>query len=138
MPLVRYDVGDQAFAVEGPCPCGRTLPSFGDIQGRWRRITTLPPGAWARWVAIVYGFADLPEDLAGALRQYQAHQRADGTWDLRIRAVGDKAQAIGAFVQRQFASAVPGEAPPMRIIATDQFLGKEGKFQDFVSDFMTA
>ncbi|HAJ75342.1 MAG TPA: hypothetical protein DCM64_02695 [Gammaproteobacteria bacterium] len=28
MPLIRYETGDLAKAVEGPCPCGRTLPSF--------------------------------------------------------------------------------------------------------------
>ena len=42
MPLIRYDTGDLAQAVEGPCPCGRTLPSFGEIAGRYRRFAGLP------------------------------------------------------------------------------------------------
>ena len=33
MPLLRYDADDLGTAVEGPCPCGRTLPSFGDVVG---------------------------------------------------------------------------------------------------------
>lgn len=37
MPLLRYDAGDLAKAVAGSCPCGRTLPAFGEIIGRYRR-----------------------------------------------------------------------------------------------------
>jgi len=34
MPLVRYEIGDYAVAVEGSCRCGRTLPLIGQILGR--------------------------------------------------------------------------------------------------------
>jgi phenylacetate-CoA ligase len=34
MPLVRYDIGDHAVAVEGMCECGRTLPRLARIVGR--------------------------------------------------------------------------------------------------------
>lgn len=34
MPLVRYEIGDFAVAVEGTCECGRTLPLLGRIAGR--------------------------------------------------------------------------------------------------------
>jgi phenylacetate-CoA ligase len=38
MPLIRYEVGDRAsfssFSPENSCPCGRTLPTLGSIEGR--------------------------------------------------------------------------------------------------------
>jgi hypothetical protein len=34
MPLVRYDMGDYAVAIEDKCSCGRTLPLIGNIIGR--------------------------------------------------------------------------------------------------------
>ena len=33
-PMIRYDTGDLAIAVEGPCQCGRTLPLMGRVAGR--------------------------------------------------------------------------------------------------------
>ena len=44
MPLLRYDADDLAIAVDGPWPCGRTLPSFGDVVGRYSRVAFLPEG----------------------------------------------------------------------------------------------
>src|SRR5262245_47593027 len=38
MPLIRYDTGDIATSVPGPCSCGLTLPAFGDLVGRYSRI----------------------------------------------------------------------------------------------------
>ena len=34
MPLVRYEIGDYAIAVDGACSCGRTLPLMGRVVGR--------------------------------------------------------------------------------------------------------
>lgn len=34
MPLIRYEIGDYAFAAENGCRCGRTLPRIGAIGGR--------------------------------------------------------------------------------------------------------
>jgi phenylacetate-coenzyme A ligase PaaK-like adenylate-forming protein len=34
MPLIRYEIGDYAIAVEGSCRCGRTLPLIGHVLGR--------------------------------------------------------------------------------------------------------
>jgi phenylacetate-CoA ligase len=52
MPLLRYEVGDLAsLAPDGQCPCGRSLPLMGNIQGRlsdvlhWSsgRMVAIPP-----------------------------------------------------------------------------------------------
>jgi phenylacetate-CoA ligase len=34
MPLVRYEMGDYALALDGDCGCGRTLPRIGNVVGR--------------------------------------------------------------------------------------------------------
>jgi phenylacetate-CoA ligase len=34
MPLIRYEIGDYAFAAENGCRCGRTLPRIGNVGGR--------------------------------------------------------------------------------------------------------
>ena len=34
MPLLRYEIGDYAFAAENGCRCGRTLPCIGSVGGR--------------------------------------------------------------------------------------------------------
>ena len=34
MPLIRYEIGDYAFASENGCRCGRTLPCIGAVGGR--------------------------------------------------------------------------------------------------------
>ncbi|MBW1879894.1 MAG: phenylacetate--CoA ligase family protein [Deltaproteobacteria bacterium] len=140
MPLLRYDADDLAVAVEGPCPCGRTLPSFGEVIGRYRRIAALPRGTWRRWGAIQLALHTMPPNLAATLRRYQVRQFRDEHWALKIDATGDHAEAIGAWVRPRFAEAVEGdEAPPLTVVATDRFEGDLlGKFQSFLSDFMPA
>lgn len=32
--LLNYRIGDRARMLEGPCPCGRTLPRLGGLEGR--------------------------------------------------------------------------------------------------------
>src|SRR5260370_20307027 len=34
MPLIRYEIGDYAFAAESGCRCGRTLPCIRTVAGR--------------------------------------------------------------------------------------------------------
>jgi phenylacetate-CoA ligase len=44
MPMIRYDTGDLAVAMAGSCPCGRSLPVIGSIEGRARCAVTLADG----------------------------------------------------------------------------------------------
>lgn len=53
VPLVRYETGDLAVAGEGPCPCGRTLPLLGSIEGRARDAVSLADGRVLTTRAIV-------------------------------------------------------------------------------------
>ncbi len=78
MPLIRYDADDLAEVVDGPCPCGRTLPSFGAVQGRYRRMAHLPEGTLKRWGAIQFALHILPSELKSTVRRYQAIQDSQG------------------------------------------------------------
>jgi len=46
MPLVRYRLGDRArlSAETEPCPCGRRLPRFAEIEGRSDDVLVTPDG----------------------------------------------------------------------------------------------
>ncbi|HZC42899.1 MAG TPA: hypothetical protein VE195_01920 [Acidobacteriaceae bacterium] len=46
MPLIRYEIGDLASldSTEMHCPCGRSLPLIGNIQGRTSDFLRLPSG----------------------------------------------------------------------------------------------
>ncbi|MGC1870123.1 MAG: hypothetical protein WA700_04125 [Acidobacteriaceae bacterium] len=45
MPLIRYEIGDLAsLDSEMRCPCGRSLPLIGNIQGRTSDFLRLPSG----------------------------------------------------------------------------------------------
>jgi phenylacetate-CoA ligase len=45
MPLIRYDTGDRGTALAGGgCSCGRSLPVFGEIEGRSDDVLVTPDG----------------------------------------------------------------------------------------------
>jgi phenylacetate-CoA ligase len=45
MPLIRYEIGDLAsLDSDMHCPCGRSLPLIGNIQGRTSDFLCLPNG----------------------------------------------------------------------------------------------
>lgn len=137
MPVLRYDTGDAARVVEGPCPCGRTLPSFGEVRGRYRRLAFLPPHTWPRWGAIQIAIHRLPTDLQGSVARYQAHQHTDGTWTVRVRLQRPVLSALAEHLITAFSRAVPDEPPPpLRVIPVETFpLDQARKFQSFLSDF---
>lgn len=68
MPLIRFDLGDVVDASpEGPCPCGRTLPTVGRIHGRSVDAIATPDGRLITAAAIV--FNGVPGILRGQLVQ---------------------------------------------------------------------
>jgi phenylacetate-CoA ligase len=56
MPLIRYRVGDrgQPATEPGPCPCGRSLPLMGPIDGRTNDVLVTPDGRQAARVGAVF------------------------------------------------------------------------------------
>lgn len=137
MPLLRYDADDLAEVVDGPCPCGRTLPSFGAVQGRYRRSAYLPEGTFQRWAAIQLNLYRLAARNPAAVRRYQAYQDAGGDFELRIDCNQEVLDGIDAALRQEFAAAYPDTTTPdLTILRTDEFIGAgERKFQNFVSEF---
>lgn len=88
MPLIRYDTGDIAMVAEGPCPCGRTLPSFGEIVGRYRRYAGLPAGTRERVRELQTAIGDMPPEFVRNLRRYQVYQDRENRFEVRVSAAG--------------------------------------------------
>jgi phenylacetate-CoA ligase len=43
-PLLRYEIGDLATTMSGPCACGRGLPRIGNVTGRTSDVLYSPEG----------------------------------------------------------------------------------------------
>jgi phenylacetate-CoA ligase len=137
MPLLRYDADDLAVVADGPCPCGRTLPSFAEIIGRYRRLAHLPQGTWAIWQAFRVAIERMPPELSAPLRQYQLHQHRDGRFELRVVAAQLLAPAFGEYLQAAWRAGPAGDAVPLRIAELDRIPPGPGhKLQNFTSDFV--
>jgi phenylacetate-CoA ligase len=136
MPLLRYDTDDLGEVVEGPCPCGRTLPAFGEVRGRYRRLACLPPGTWDHWLAIQRALRAMPPELVRPLRQYQLHQRADKGCVLRLVAAGVLAPAFHERLASAWHDADATQALALEIVEVDQIPKSAGvKLQSFTSAF---
>ena len=60
MPLVRYRVGDRGRPASGapPCPCGRSLPAMGPVDGRTNDLLLTPDGRQVFWLnPVFYGLS---------------------------------------------------------------------------------
>jgi phenylacetate-CoA ligase len=135
MPMIRYDSDDMATAVAGPCPCGRTLPSFGSIAGRYRRYTSLPEGTRPRVDAIETAIHSMPLHLLTNLRRYQVYQYCDNTFELRLRLAASMPEEFAERVRLAWKQAASMPLP-LTIVEMDEIpAGPGGKVQDFDSEF---
>jgi len=80
-PFIRYLTGDLAVArPPAPCPCGRTLPRFGPVEGR---VTDTMRDADGNPVeGILFNILFL--NMAKHTRQFQVVQRSDRRLVLRV------------------------------------------------------
>lgn len=70
MPLIRYQIGDQASRLDDECPCGRALPLLGPIEGRIMDIIVTPDGRFDY-------YSGLGETLREThVEQFQIHQHS--------------------------------------------------------------
>ncbi len=141
MPLFRYDTGDIAEVASGPCPCGRLLPSFAGIRGRYRRIALLPDGVWNYWVSFNMALHHMDDDLMKPLRKYQMHHKHDGSFDLRLVTSSPLDPEFNNTIIRYWNGEGPQEAnlkkptPTLNILIVDDIqVGKSNKFESFISD----
>ena len=139
MPLIRYDTGDLAEAVSGPCPCNRTLPSFGDIVGRYSRIAFLPPKTMARVAALREAIENMPTELASDLREFQIHQFADNRMELRFVVRSAPPNAFFERLRAEWARVTDQGEPELAMRRVDEIpRSPGGKTEVFTSDFMPA
>jgi phenylacetate-CoA ligase len=138
MPLLRYDTGDMARSVAGPCPCGRTLPSFADLVGRYSRIAFLPDGTLQRVGALRTALEEMPPAAVRGLRQFQIHQFRDHSFEMRLLMAGELQASLTNALAGAWREA-GSTAFPLHIVQVDAIARSPGgKFQDFTSDFMPA
>jgi phenylacetate-CoA ligase len=135
MPLLRYDTGDLAEAVAGPCPCGRTLPAFGEVAGRYRRFSGLPPGTRDRVNGLLGAISKLPPGLLEFLREYQIHQDRENRFTLRLKTVGTVPETFATEMQRAWRVLGGSPPAPLAIAAVERIpRSPSGKHLDFTSD----
>jgi phenylacetate-CoA ligase len=79
MPLIRYDLGDYAVAMEERCSCGRTLPLIGKILGRGINLFRLRDGRILSPWKLVDPLKALPE-----VKQVQIVQEAVDRYTVRF------------------------------------------------------
>ena len=139
MPLLRYDTGDLAEAVDVHCPCGRTLPAFGDVTGRYSRIAFLPEGTLGLVGTLSAAVGEMPAQHAQGLRQIQIHQYRDNRFELRVAAASPLPPAFAQIVHTAWALANVADKHPLDIVEVREIPRPPGgKFQAFTSDFMPA
>ena len=143
MPLLRYVSDDVALALDGPCPCGRTLPSFGDIVGRHSQMAGLPEGTLALVSALRGTMEELPDELARGIREYQVRQNTAGGFELRLVLAGSLAPGLRDHVmgiwRRALAATGTGAKPPLSILEAGEIpRAASGKFFYFVSELARA
>lgn len=80
MPLIRYEVGDIATALEAtPCPCGRVFPRIANLRGRVTDFLVTPDHYRISGVPLASIAADLPQ-----VRQVQLLQTEPARVQLRV------------------------------------------------------
>ncbi len=139
MPLIRYDTGDLAELAVGPCLCGRTLPAFTAIHGRYRRLALQPKDSWAYLIAIQRAFSLrlIAADLLAPIRQYQLHQYRNQSYELRIRASHPLSSAFHRHVRKFWEEATEEPTHPLAIVQMEEIpWGRALKFEYFTSDFV--
>ena len=142
MPLIRYVTDDVAQALGGSCPCGRTLPAFGEVIGRHSQMVNLPAGTLPLANALRGAMERLASPLSRPVREYQVHQDAAGDFELRVKSAGPLAAGFRDHVMeiwRRALAARPPAATPDPALSIREVesiaLAPSGKFFHFVSDF---
>jgi phenylacetate-CoA ligase len=135
MPLLRYDTDDLAEAVSADCPCGRTLPSFGRVYGRYSRIAYLPEGTLWRVGIIREAIEANPDELARNLRQYQIYQSGDDAFEVRLACTAPLPEKFLQNIQRKWMDAGNGGLGLTFTQVASIPRGPGGKHQEFDSAF---
>lgn len=134
MPLLRYDTGDLATVAAGPCPCGRTLPSFAALCGRRLHLAQLPPDTYRQREVLHSVLEQLPARAWRGLRQYQIRHARDGHFTLLLAGDAPPAPELVSTIRRAWemhCAGIPLRVEHCAFIPT----AANGKFQEFVSEY---
>jgi len=125
-PFIRYLTGDLATArAQVPCPCGRTLPRFGPVEGR---VTDTMRDADGNPVeGILFNILFL--NMAKHTKQFQVVQRADRRLVLKIVPRGDRLPIDAENLIREFVSKHLRGVPLQIEIVPDIPLTRAGKLR---------
>jgi phenylacetate-CoA ligase len=106
MPFIRYAIGDVARAPTlTRCDCGRTLPRFGEIEGR--AVETLRGPAGRRISSTL--FEQILMNVIGEdVKKFQIEQRKDGRIVLRVVLARGVQSATFARLESECLRLVPG------------------------------
>lgn len=81
VPLIRYRIGDMAYAVEQTeCECGRSHSVIGNIAGRTQALIACANGVWLPGTFFAHFF----KDFDWCIKHYQVYQEQIGEFFLRI------------------------------------------------------
>lgn len=124
-PLLRYEIGDLAVALDGACACGRGLPRIGRIAGRTSDVLRSPDGRQVSGIS----FLDTVTIHIPGFRQVQVVQEAADELTFRIVPTPSCSEAslrmLRDGVTRYF-----GAAMRHRVVFVDRIpLTGRGKFQ---------
>lgn len=138
MPLIRYETEDTAERADDQCPCGRSLMSFIDVEGRYRRLAQLPPGSYQRFKAIQATVNAYARSNPGAIKRYQVCQLKSGEFHLLIQCNDKALDTLSALVPPAFNAAYTNSpSPSLSLKQNASFRGLEKrKFQIFYSELM--
>ena len=138
MPLIRYDTDDMAEVVTGPCPCGRSMPSFGRIIGRHRQWSALPAGTREDFYVLGEIWAAIPPHLVTSVRRYQIHQDRNGDFEQRLVTTKPMPDAYFRLIQQSWREKI-GQSRKLSVRIVDAIApGRGGKPQEFTSDLYPA
>lgn len=135
MPLIRYDTDDLAEAVSAECPCGRTLPSFGRVYGRYSRIAYLPQETLWQVGIIREAIESNPDELAKNLRQYQIYQHRDKSFEVRLACKAPLPAQFTQNIWRKWVESGCGSIGLTFLLVDHIPRGPGGKYQEFDSEY---
>jgi phenylacetate-CoA ligase len=136
MPLLRYDADDHAVVAKGPCACGRTLPSFADIVGRYTRFAHGPEQSRALFEGIRAAILRMPPDVIRDLRQFQIYQDRDGRYELRLLVRAALPDKFAELAHAAWSTMAKPPVPALSLNYVDAIeRGPSGKYQVFLSEF---
>ncbi|MEW6269845.1 MAG: hypothetical protein AB1689_11180 [Thermodesulfobacteriota bacterium] len=106
--LLNYRLGDVASLASGPCPCGRTLRSLDDVDGRVEDMVALPDGRVLHPRAI-WGVVKPHAEVV----QYQVVQTAPHAFVVRLVTLDDDGyRRVAPAVARELAELL---GPPTEV-----------------------